>query len=113
MFKSLSQASFLNPTRIPRLLFRGLISPSLHLLEVCMPWLIACGFGTVANASGRVTVENKLIAWPMSHLSWSGVGDGEVGTLPYVSDYKSMKIVASGQYYRGMLTMTVHTVVVD
>lgn len=66
----------------------------------------------MANASGRVTVRNKLIVWPMSHLGWFGVWDGEVGTLLYVSDYKSMKIAASGHYYRGMLAMTVHAVVV-
>lgn len=113
MFKSSSQASFLNPTRIPWLLFRDLISPSLHRLRVCAPWLITCGFGAVANASSTVAVRNKLVAWPMSHLGWFGIGDGEVGTLLYVSDCKSMKIVASGHYYRGMLAMTVHTVVVD
>jgi len=113
MFKSSPQASFLNPTRIPWLLFRGLINPSLHRLEVCTPWLIACGFGIVADASGRVTVRNKLMAWPMPHVGWFGVGDGEVGTLLYVSDYKSIKIAASGHYHRGMLAMTVHTVVVD
>jgi hypothetical protein len=113
MFKSLSRASFLNPTRIPWLLFCALTNPSLHRLEVCTPWLIACGFGTVANASGRVTVRNKLGAWPMSHLGWFGVGDGEVGTLLYVSDYKSMKIAAGGHYHRGMLAMTIHTVVGD
>jgi hypothetical protein len=67
----------------------------------------------VANASGRVTVRNELIAWPMSHLGWFGVGDGEVRTLLYVSDYKSMKIADSGHYYRGMLAMTVRTTVAD
>lgn len=67
----------------------------------------------MANASGTVTVRNKLIAWPMSHLGWFGIGDGRVGTLLYVSDYKSMKIAASGHYYRGRLALTVHTVVVD
>lgn len=113
MFKSSSQASFLNPTRIPWLLFRGLISPSLHRPEVCTPWFIACGFGIAASASGRVTVRNKLIAWPMSHLGWFGVRDGEGMTLLYVSDYKSMKIAVSGHYHRGMLAMTVHAVVVD
>ena len=67
----------------------------------------------MANTSGRVTIRNKLMVWHMSHLGWFGVGDGEAGTLLYVSGYKSMKIAASGHYYRGMLVMTVHAVVVD
>jgi hypothetical protein len=57
-----------HPHAIPRLLFRVLIHPSLHGLEVCMPWLIVYGFGSVTNTGGKVATRNRLVAWPMLHL---------------------------------------------
>src|SRR5271155_3185904 len=84
-----------HPHAIPWLLFRVLIHPSLHGLEVYTPWLIVYGFGSVADTSGKVTIRNRLVAWPMLHLGQFGVEDGDVGGLLYVSDYKPMKTAAT------------------
>jgi hypothetical protein len=59
---------FSHPHAIPWLLFRVLIHPSLHGLEICTPWLIVYSFGSVVNISGKVTIRNRLVAWLMSHL---------------------------------------------